>query len=57
MFTLMHKHFCSNATLCFGNFSYSHVVNLSCEITGSVESPFLRIVVLIFHFLKSEDLS
>lgn len=40
MFMLMHKHFCSNAALHFGNFSCSHVVNLGCEIIGRPGSPF-----------------
>lgn len=57
MFTLIHKHFCSNAMLHFGNFNCSHIVNLDCEIIGSFGSPFLRIVVLIFDSLKSEDLA
>lgn len=52
MFTLVHKHFCSNAMLHFFNFSYSHVVNLGCEISDSIGSPFLRMVALIFDFLK-----
>jgi len=52
---LIHKYFCNNAVLHLCNFSYGHVVNLGCEIIGSIGSPFLRIVVLVFDFLKSED--
>lgn len=58
MFTQIHKHFCSNARLHVGHFSYSHVVNLGCEIIGSIGSPpFFRIIVLIFDFVRSEDLA